>query len=721
MDLKSNKECVEKIIQKVGYDIVLGTPLGVGKPNHLINEFYKRARQDSNIKLTILTALTLTKPAGKSDLEKRFFEPLSERVFGDYPNLDYEIERQNGELPPNIKVIEFYYPAGKQIQNKYAQRNYLSSNFTHAARDIIDRGVNVVVQQIAKRNKDGQDEYSLSSNPDTTLDIIAKLIEREKKEGHKWASVAQINNQLPFMYGDALIDGSQFHYKVDIPEGHYKIFGPPKMPVRDEDYMIGLYASSLIKDDGELQVGIGSLGDALIYHLGIRHEENNLYREFLKKLFLESKFGPLIDKIGGREEFKKGLFGATEMVVDGFMHLYKKNILKKKVYDHLPLQRLINQGVFDRGIPKNILEIMVRKEIIENPITKNDFNFLQKYGILKPSPTITFNKGKIILNGDLSYFADINNELFYDEQHHFLGETLKGGQIVHGGFFLGPSNFYQFLTELKEEERVLFNMKSVSKINQLYGHEEIDRLHRTNARFVNTCLKVSLNGGVASDALEDGEIVSGVGGQYNFVSMAHALPDGRSILTLKSTHEGKNGIESNIVWKYGHCTIPRHLRDVVITEYGIADLRGKTDEEIIIELLNITDSRFQEELLKRCKDKGKVDQNYQIPIHFKSNIPSRLKEILSPYKERGYMPLFPFGTDFTPEELKIAKALKYLKSIKTKKSKLIPMILKALIFPPKINQSFKVLMDRMNYKGPLTFNQKLYRNLLLVSLQKTGS
>src|SRR5688572_4365686 len=81
------------------------------------------------------------------------------------------------------------------------------------------------------------------------------------------------------------------------------------------------------------------------------------------------------------------------------------------------------------------------------------------------------------------------------------------------------------------------------------------------ARFINSGLKATLTGGIVSDGLENGQVISGVGGQYNFVAMAHALPDARSILTIKSTRGQGGSMESNIVWNYGHITIPRHLRD----------------------------------------------------------------------------------------------------------------------------------------------------------------
>ena len=96
-------------------------------------------------------------------------------------------------------------------------------------------------------------------------------------------------------------------------------------------------------------------------------------------------------------------------------------------------------------------------------------------------------------------------------------------------------------------------------------------------------------GAAVSDGLDDGRVVSGVGGQYNFVAMAHALPGGRSALLLRSTREAGGEAESNIRWNYGHTTIPRHLRELYITEYGIADLRGQPDEDCIVAMAGVSD------------------------------------------------------------------------------------------------------------------------------------
>ena len=145
--------------------------------------------------------------------------------------------------------------------------------------------------------------------------------------------------------------------------------------------------------------------------------------------------------------------------------------------------------------------------------------------------------------------------------------------------------------------------------------------------------------------------VSGVGGQYNFVAMAHALPDARSILCLRATRTRDGRTTSNIIWNYAHETIPRHLRDIVITEYGIADLRAATDAEVIAALLNVADSRFQEPLLAQAKAAGKIRADYTIPERFRHNLPERVAGALRAARARGFFSEYPFGTDLTAEEI----------------------------------------------------------------------
>ena len=599
---------VDRVIERLGKTIVAAIPLGAGKPNHLINALYGRAKRDSSIKLSILTALTLQKPWGKSELEKRFLGPVASRVFGDYPDLFYELDRMRETVPRNIQIIEFYFPAGKYVGNSLGQRNYLSSNFTHVARDVCSRGANLICQQVAKGEIDGREVFSLSCNSDTTLDL-ADLIRKEP--GRDLMIVGQTNQNLPFMYGESIVASEFFDIMVDDRAMDYKIFGPPKLSVSDADYLIGLHASALIKDDGEIQIGIGSLGDALVYALCLRNKENKKFREILEALEINATSFPVLGTEGSLEPFNKGLFAATEMFVDSFMYLFQEKILKKKVYDSVVLQRLINLGLIEEDFRPEILDLLIEHRAISARLTESDHNFLREFGILR-STTKWINDALVLESGERLNPDLRSKDAMAEMKAKSLGKRLRNGAVAHAGFFLGPAKFYDFLRGLPVSERKLIRMKRISQINQLYGHEEIDRLQRRNGRFINTCMKMALNGAASSDALENGAQVSGVGGQYNFVAMAHELPGARSILQLRSTRlDSKGKPESNIVFSYGSCTIPKHLRDIVITEYGIADLRGKTDEEVAIELIKIADSRFQEKLLMQAKAAKKVGKDYE--------------------------------------------------------------------------------------------------------------
>jgi acyl-CoA hydrolase len=235
---------------------------------------------------------------------------------------------------------------------------------------------------------------------------------------------------------------------------------------------------------------------------------------------------------------------------------------------------------------------------------------------------------------------------------------LTGGTLLHGAFFLGPRGFYAALRDLPETERRLFSMCGVSFANQLQGaDQDLKIAQRRHGRFLNSSMMMTLLGAAVSDGLADGRVVSGVGGQYNFVAMAHALPDARSILTLRSTREKNAQVTSNIVWNYGNTTIPRHLRDIVVTEYGVADLRGLTDQDAIAAMLNIADSRFQETLKRDAQASGKLRSDYQIPDLHRNNTPRALEERFILPRARGLFSEFPFGTDLTREEIVLAKAL----------------------------------------------------------------
>jgi hypothetical protein len=163
------------------------------------------------------------------------------------------------------------------------------------------------------------------------------------------------------------------------------------------------------------------------------------------------------------------------------------------------------------------------------------------------------------------------------------------------------------------------------------------------------------------------------------VAQAFALEGARSILTLESTRGSGKSAASNIRWSYGHTTIPRHLRDVIVTEYGVADLRGKSDAEVIAAMLNVADSRFQIELMHQAKDAGKLPKNHEIPAARRENYPDRVAAALKPARNSGLLPLFPFGSDFTDVEQRLIPALQILKEASASPLALLGLAWKAAL------------------------------------------
>jgi hypothetical protein len=611
----SDPEAVaEHIIRDVGTNLVVGLPLGLGKANHIVNALYERAKADRSINLTLLSALTLEKPKPKNLLEQRFIGPVIDRLFGGYPDLAYADALHAGALPPNIKVIEFYFLAGQWLYQPFAQQHYISANYTHAASYLLSRGMNVVTQLVAKRVVDGVTRYSLSCNTDTTLDALRA----RAQGGASFKLFAQVNSELPFMPGAGDLPADQFAAVLDSPDTDFPLFAPPSEPISDTKYAIGLHAAGLIRDGGSLQIGIGQVGDALAQGLVVRHRDNAAFHGIMKRLspgsaqLAEAEAGP----------FEKGLYGVSEMLFEAFLALIDAGILKREV----------------------------------------------------------------------------------------------DGVILHGAFFLGPQSFYRTLREMQPAQLARIQMMPVSFTNEIFGDEDGKRRARVDARFVNNAMMATLLGAAVSDGLENGQVVSGVGGQYNFVAQAFALEGARSVLALESTRPSGKGKQSNIRWSYGHTTIPRHLRDIFVTEYGVADVRGKSDADIIAAMLEVSDSRFQDELMRQAKDAGKLPRGYEIPAAHRENYPERVGAALKPAREAGLLPSFPFGSDFTDVEQRLIPALQILQQAQRTPLQLAGLLWQGMRHPP--DAANRECLARLGLDKPTHLAERAYRALVNAALQR---
>jgi acyl-CoA hydrolase len=707
-------ECVETTLSRVGPDIVLALPLGIGKPNPLANEFYRRARRDPALSLKIFTALSLRAPQWRGELERRFLEPLVARLFGGCVPLDYVTDLHGAGVPDNVQIVEFFLDPGALLNVSHSQRHYVSTNYTHVARDVAAQGVNVIAQLVAKRNVEGRAEYSLGSNPDVTVDLLEHLAP-QRRLGRDVVVIGEVNRQMPFMYGPAAVSADTFDSLIEHPRYDYDLFAPPNQRLGTVDYAIGLYGARLVRDGGTLQIGIGELGDAVVYGLQLRQQQNTEFREILQGLKAQERFGAGLDLIGGAAPFEAGLYACTEMFVDGFLDLYRSGVLRRRVYDDARIQRLLNEGTISERIDERFLAALGEAGFA-SPLTAGDFVLLRNIGVFRRE--CRYSEGRIENSDGQSAAAIFNTAAARRELLDLCtGRQLSGGILLHGGFFLGPRGFYAALRDLPESERRQFSMCGVSFVNQLAGAEQALKIaQRAHGRFINSSMMVTLLGAAVSDGLADGRVVSGVGGQYNFVAMAHALPEARSILTLRSTRDKNPTVTSNILFSYGNTTIPRHLRDIVVTEYGVADLRGLSDQDVVAAMLNIADSRFQDGLKREAQAAGKLRHDHRIPDMHRNNTPRALEERFVLARARGLFSEFPFGSDFTGEEIMLAKALTRLKEKTAGGWPRVKTLLGAMTFRG-IPSAIRPYLERMSLNAPQTRQEWLWQRLLVQELR----
>jgi acyl-CoA hydrolase len=711
--LTSVDACVARILAQAGGELRIAAPLGLGKPNVLLNALYRHVAGDTALRLDLFTALSLSTPQAKSDLERRFVGPFLARHFGaDYPGLLYVAAQKSGTLPANIRVQEFYMQSGAMLGVECAQRDYASMNYTYVARDLVDRRINVIVQLIAAREDAGRIRYSLACNPDVTADLLDRM---QAAGAPRPYLVGVVHPDLPYVGNEAEVEAGFFDALLFDAANRHALFALPLAPIDPVEYAIGLHASALVRDGGTLQIGIGALSDAIVHALLLRQRDNAAYRAALDAVGTPVGEGALAARIGGLDGFATGLYGASEMVMDGFMHLAKAGILKRRVYDDYALEQALEDGSIADTLHTHAADALCARGALGPRVDEAELARLIRFGLLPPG-TQAYGSSLRLPDG-ATLPTDLSSEDARVQWNRALaGRQLREGRYLRGAFYLGSNDFYAWLRGLQGADFDGLSMTRVSDINQLYGgRETLDALQRRDARFFNTCMMATLLGAATSDALENGQVVSGVGGQYNFVAMAHALPGGRSILLLRATREHGGKVESNILWNYGHTTIPRHLRDIYVTEYGVADLRGKSDEDCIIAMLAIADARFQDGLAAQAKAAGKLRSDFAIPAAWRGNTKKNLAAVFKRAELAARFPAFPFGSDFDADELRLLPALSRLKALSGNKFKMAFFLLKSLLSSPQIPDG-ETLMARLDLSSPATFSEKLMRRLVLAAL-----
>jgi len=168
-------------------------------------------------------------------------------------------------------------------------------------------------------------------------------------------------------------------------------------------------------------------------------------------------------------------------------------------------------------------------------------------------------------------------------------KTLHPGKII-AGFLLGSSRLYKWV-----DDNPLIELHPTEYVNDPFVIAQ-------NARMVaiNSAIEIDLTGQVCADSIGS-KLYSGVGGQLDFIYGASRSQGGVPIIALPSTAKNFSRIVAILKPGAGVVTTRNHVH-YVVTEYGVADLYGKTIRQRAKSLINIAHPDYREELNRQARE-----------------------------------------------------------------------------------------------------------------------
>ncbi len=181
-------------------------------------------------------------------------------------------------------------------------------------------------------------------------------------------------------------------------------------------------------------------------------------------------------------------------------------------------------------------------------------------------------------------------------------KSINRGKVT-ASFAMGTKKLYDYVNN-----NPVFEFRDTAYVNDPYVISQNRKMVA-----INSALEVDLTGQVCSDSIGHA-FYSGIGGQVDFIRGASRSEGGKSIICLKST--ALNGTVSKIVPRLSEgagVVTTRGDVDVIITEYGLAMLRGKTIRERVLSLIAIAHPDFRDGLLEAAKKMHYVFED-QVPF-----------------------------------------------------------------------------------------------------------
>jgi 4-hydroxybutyrate CoA-transferase len=167
-------------------------------------------------------------------------------------------------------------------------------------------------------------------------------------------------------------------------------------------------------------------------------------------------------------------------------------------------------------------------------------------------------------------------------------KTLHPGKII-AGFLLGTKRLYDWV-----DDNPLIELHPTEYVNDPFVIAQNERMVA-----INSAIEIDLTGQVCADSIGH-KLYSGVGGQLDFIYGASRSKEGVPVIALPSTAKEYSRIVTTLKPGAGVITSRNHVR-FVVTEYGIADLYGKTIRQRAQALINIAHPQYQDKLTEEAR------------------------------------------------------------------------------------------------------------------------
>jgi acyl-CoA hydrolase/GNAT superfamily N-acetyltransferase len=396
----------------------------------------------------------------------------------------------------------------------------------------------------------------------------------------------------------------------------------------------------------ELVKSSNAIEDAEIYHLLTRGTAPYIREEYARKFRTCSFFlAPNVREgiVSGRGDyipiglsdipalFKSGRIPLDVALIqtsppdkNGYLSLgISVDIVKSAMENSLMVIAEVNEHM-----PQTHGETTVRADMVD-AIVESDRPLLE-YSLPQPDETveaIARNVASLVEDGStievgigtipqavLHYLSEKNDlgvhtEMFNDaiipliESGVINGsrKTLNRGKIT-ASFCLGTRELYDYI-----HQNQLFDFRPTEYVNDPYVIGQ-----HTKMVAINVAIEIDMTGQVCSDSIGY-DFYSGIGGQLDFNRGASRAREGKAIIALPST--AKDGSISRIVPKLTEgagVVIPRGDTRYVVTEYGIADLFGKSVRERVLALAEIAHPDYRNDILNEAKKRRYVFEHQKV-------------------------------------------------------------------------------------------------------------